>query len=128
MVTTRIRKKWSLKQEILTLFYAFNDTRTPWYAKLTSLSSLIYLLSPADLIPDIIPFAGYIDDLFVVPFLVNIATRLLPADVKITASEKAKKKGKKLLWAFVLLILAIIAILVLFFFLGNKLFSYFSHS
>jgi uncharacterized membrane protein YkvA (DUF1232 family) len=128
MAKTRIRKKWPLKQEILTLFYAFNDTRTPWYAKLTSLSSLIYLLSPADLIPDIIPFAGYIDDLFVVPFLVNIATRLLPADVKTTALEKAKKKSKKLLWLFILLILVIIAILTLFFFLGNKLFSYFSHS
>ena len=96
--------------------YAFKDDRTPWYAKLTSISSLIYLLSPADLLPDIIPLAGYIDDLFVVPFLVNIATRLLPGDVRIAAEAKARTKGKKLTWLLVLAAVLLVGILVLIFY------------
>lgn len=119
-----IRSKWSIKQQILTLFYAFKDVRTPWYAKLTTLSSLIYLLSPADFIPDVIPFAGYIDDLFVVPFLINISTRLLPLDVKKIAEEKARTKSKKLQWVFIFGALIIIGLLIFLFYLGTQLFYY----
>ena len=124
MAKNPIRRRWSLKQQILTLFYAFKDARTPWYAKLTSLSSLIYLLSPADFIPDVIPFAGYIDDLFVVPFLINISTRLLPLDIKKIAEEKARMKSKKLQWVFILAAIIIIGLLILLFYLGTKLFYY----
>ena len=40
---------------IFTFYYALKDARTPWYAKLTALLSIIYLVSPADIVPDIIP-------------------------------------------------------------------------
>lgn len=123
MAKLPVSRGWSFKNEILTLFYAFKDERTPWYAKVTSLSSLIYLLSPADLVPDIIPLAGYIDDLFVVPFLVNIATKLLPADVKFIAEEKARKRSKKFTWVIVLGVIVLLAILVGLFFLAKKLFE-----
>jgi len=111
-----ISKGWSFKKELLTLVYAFRDERTPWYAKLTSISSVVYLLSPIDLLPDMIPLAGYVDDLFVVPFLVNIATRLLPADVKSAAETKARIKGKKITWILVLIAILLIGILVLIFY------------
>lgn len=124
MAINTVRNKWSFRQQILTLFYAFKDARTPWYAKLTTLSSLVYLLSPADLVPDLIPFAGYIDDLFVVPFLVSISTRLLPMDVKKIAEEKARIKSKKLLWAFIVGAILIIGLLILLFYLATKLFYY----
>ena len=63
MANTTLKTKWSLKKQILVLYYALKDKRTPWYAKVTALSSIVYLISPADLLPDVIPFAGYIDDL-----------------------------------------------------------------
>lgn len=128
MAKIAVKNRWSLKQDILTLFYAFRDARTPWYAKVTSLSSLIYLLSPADLLPDLIPFAGYIDDLIIVPFILNISTKLLPSDVKKAAQDKAKQKNKKLWWVLALAILVIISILILLFYAGTRLFSYFSDS
>lgn len=112
MANIRVTRGWSFKKQILTLYYAFKDDRTPWYAKVTSLSSLVYLLSPADLLPDIIPLAGYIDDLLVVPFLVNIATKLLPPDVKRIAEEKARKNSRRMLWILIVIAVVIIGLLV----------------
>lgn len=43
--------------------------------------ALAYLVSPIDLIPDCVPVIGYLDDLIVVPLLVVMALRLVPADV-----------------------------------------------
>ena len=123
MAKLPVSRGWSFKQQILTLFYAFKDERTPLYAKITSLSSLVYLLSPADLLPDVIPLAGYIDDLFIVPFLVNISTKLLPADVKRTAEQKARNRGRKLTWILVALAVVLVGLLVLLFYLGRKLFD-----
>lgn len=117
------RRRWSFKNEIFTLFYAFRDDRTPWYAKMTSIISVIYLLSPADIVPDIIPLAGYIDDLFVVPFLVNISTRLLPADVKRIAEAKAKRKSRTLTVALIAGVIVVIALLVLLFIWARNLYT-----
>lgn len=107
MAKSSLKTKWSLKHQILTLFYAFKDKRTPWYAKITALSSLIYLVSPADLLPDIIPFAGYLDDLFIVPFLVDLSTKLLPADIKRDAELRARARSKKILWVLIIAVLVL---------------------
>ncbi len=106
---------------IFTFYYALKDGRTPWYAKLTALLSLIYLVSPADIVPDIIPLAGYIDDVVVVPFLINIATKLLPADVRLVAEQRAIKNKRKLLWAKIGLVVLAIAVMVGLFFLATRI-------
>lgn len=46
----------------LTLFYCLQDRDTPTWAKGVIVGALGYLVLPADLIPDIIPGAGYGDD------------------------------------------------------------------
>ena len=38
----------------------------PWYSIAAIVAALLYVLSPIDLIPDIIPVVGFIDDAFVV--------------------------------------------------------------
>jgi uncharacterized membrane protein YkvA (DUF1232 family) len=109
-----ISNKWSLRVKILTLYYALKDAGTPWYAKLTAITSIVYLVSPIDLLPDVIPLAGYIDDLVVVPFLMSVATRLLPDSVKQASELKARRQSRKLGWiiiaAVILLVLIIIGI------------------
>jgi uncharacterized membrane protein YkvA (DUF1232 family) len=111
-------------KNLLKLYYALKDHRSPWYAKLTALLSIVYLLSPADLIPDIVPLAGYLDDLVIVPFLMSISSRLLPAEVKIVAEQQAIKNHRKMKWVMALIILVIIALMVLFFYLAAKFFIY----
>ena len=107
MAKTSLRTRWSLKHKVLTLFYAFKDGRTPLYAKITALSSLIYLISPADILPDVIPFAGYIDDIIIVPFLIDLSTKLLPAEIKRDAEQKARKRGRKILWMLIIIVVAL---------------------
>lgn len=46
----------------LTLFYCLKDSDTPTWAKGVIVGALGYLILPTDLIPDIIPGAGYGDD------------------------------------------------------------------
>jgi len=114
MAKSSLSTRWSLKHKILTLFYAFKDRRTPWYAKVTALSSIIYLISPADLLPDVIPFAGYIDDIIIVPFLIDLSTKLLPAEIKREAELRARKRSRNVLW---LLVIIVVAITIAFYFI-----------
>jgi uncharacterized membrane protein YkvA (DUF1232 family) len=107
MARTTLKTRWSLKHKILTLFYAFKDKRTPLYAKIATLSSIIYLVSPADILPDVIPLAGYIDDIVIVPFLIDLSTKLLPAEIKKDAEQKARSRGKKVLWLLLIMVVAI---------------------
>jgi uncharacterized membrane protein YkvA (DUF1232 family) len=111
-------------KNLLTFYYALKDQRTPWYAKLTALLSIIYLLSPADIVPDIIPFAGYIDDIVIVPFLINVSTQLLPAQVRQLAEQRATKNKKKLLWMKIAVIVVAIGLMALLFYLGTLLYQY----
>ena len=46
----------------LTLFYCLQDKDTPKWAKGVIIGALGYLIMPLDLIPDVIPGAGYGDD------------------------------------------------------------------
>ncbi len=84
------------KPEILILYYALRDKRTPFYAKLPAILSLLYLLSPIDLIPDVIPVAGYLDDLVIVPLLLQVSVWLLPPLVKADSMINAAKHARKL--------------------------------
>jgi uncharacterized membrane protein YkvA (DUF1232 family) len=86
---------------------------------LTAAASIIYLLSPIDLIPDFIPFFGWLDDLIVVPMLLNLAIRLLPANVREESLFRASRRMKK--FRFLITILVIVGIGVVYFFLLRPL-------
>ena len=109
---------------LLTFYFALKDPRTPWYAKLTAALSIIYLVSPADLLPDIIPLAGYIDDIVIVPFLLHISNKLLPQEVRSIAEQKAIKNRKKLLWIKIGIAILVIGIMVLTYFLAKSLYEH----
>jgi uncharacterized membrane protein YkvA (DUF1232 family) len=60
---------------------AVRDPRVPWYAKALGTCVIAYALSPIDLIPDFVPVLGYLDDLVLVPLVLLLVLRLIPADV-----------------------------------------------
>jgi uncharacterized membrane protein YkvA (DUF1232 family) len=111
------------KPEILILYYALRDGRTPFYAKLPALFALLYLLSPIDLIPDIIPIAGYLDDLIIVPLLLQVSVWLLPAQVKADSMAMALKNARKLRLIAVLGVITIALLLVWVFFIAKHMFA-----
>lgn len=74
-------KTWAkaLKRDVLALWIAARDPRTPWYAKTLAGFVAAYALSPIDLIPDFIPVIGYLDDLLIVPLGIKLVVALIPA-------------------------------------------------
>jgi uncharacterized membrane protein YkvA (DUF1232 family) len=80
-----------LKRELTTLGLACADARTPWYAKGLLIVVPGYALSPLDLIPDVIPILGQLDDLLLLPFGIALAFRLVPPDVLADCRRRAQE-------------------------------------
>src|SRR6187549_1759745 len=76
-------KRWAraLKRDIHAVALAARDPRVPWYAKALALCVAGYALSPIDLIPDFIPFFGYLDDLIIVPLGILAVVKLIPPEI-----------------------------------------------
>lgn len=60
------------------------------------LLTLLYLVSPLDLIPDFIPFAGVLDDMILVPAAIAFLSKLLPPTVMAEAEHKQAIWNKRL--------------------------------
>lgn len=115
-------RRWArlIKRDVLTLWFACRDPRTPWWFKLLAFGIVAYALSPIDLIPDFIPIIGLLDDAIIVPLGVIILLRLLPREIRISSAERAevqRARGKKIVsWAgfflTVIVWLAVVAYLV----------------
>jgi uncharacterized membrane protein YkvA (DUF1232 family) len=71
----------AFRDEAGLLWRAFWHPETPLYLKGATLFAALYLVSPIDLVPDFIPFAGWIDDLILVPLMVSWIVRMLPPHV-----------------------------------------------
>jgi len=70
------------RKELGTLWRAFRHKATPLHLKLAMLLVPLYLVSPIDIIPDLFLGFGIIDDLVIVPLLVNWIFKLLPSEVR----------------------------------------------
>lgn len=68
----------TFRKELGTLWRAFMAPETPVHLKALMLLVPAYLLSPIDLIPDMIPLLGWVDDFVVIPLLVSWIVRMLP--------------------------------------------------
>lgn len=79
-----------IKRDAITLWFAGNHPRTPWHAKALGLFVVAYALSPIDLIPDFIPVLGYLDDVILLPALIWLTVRMLPADVLARCRQQAE--------------------------------------
>ena len=92
-------KRWAhaVKRDVVALYIAGRDPRTPWFAKALAVAIAAYALSPIDLIPDFIPILGYLDDLLIVPLGILIVVRLIPKDLmaeyRETASARERRKS-----------------------------------
>lgn len=84
-------KAWArrIKRDGVTLWFACKSPQTPWYAKALGAFVVAYALSPIDLIPDFIPVLGYVDDVLLLPVLIWLTVRLLPAAVLADSRQQA---------------------------------------
>lgn len=69
------------KKEIQFYQAVLKDPRTPKLSKFFLGLAVGYALNPLDIIPDFIPILGYLDDLIIIPALIFIAVKLIPAEI-----------------------------------------------
>ena len=86
-------KRWAQRAwgQVLVVWYAIRDPRTPWHAKVLAAAVVGYALSPIDLIPDVIPVLGALDDLILGPLGLALVMWLLPRDVLEASRAKARE-------------------------------------
>lgn len=108
-----------LKKDLLALYYACRHPDTGVFPKIIIFIALGYALSPVDLIPDFIPVIGHVDDLIMIPTLIALSIKLIPAHVMEESRIKAEKAPlslkKRWLFAFLFGVLwAAVIILVIY--------------
>jgi uncharacterized membrane protein YkvA (DUF1232 family) len=79
-----------LKVEVYALYLAYKDQRVPWYARVFAVVVVAYAFSPIDLIPDVVPVLGYLDDLILIPLGVALAIKMIPPDVLAECRQEAR--------------------------------------
>ncbi|MBT8443124.1 MAG: DUF1232 domain-containing protein [Gammaproteobacteria bacterium] len=73
-------------EKALWLYYAAESPATPKWAKVTVYGSLAYFILPVDLVPDLLPVAGYTDDLAVLGAAVGAIAFQIDANVRAQAA------------------------------------------
>jgi len=79
----------ALKREVVSLWFAYRDPRTPRLAKVLAALVVAYALSPIDLIPDFIPVLGYLDEVILLPGAIYLTLKLIPAEVLAASRQHA---------------------------------------
>jgi uncharacterized membrane protein YkvA (DUF1232 family) len=98
----------AVRRDVHALWLAARDPRTPWAARLLALGVAAYALSPIDLIPDFIPVLGLLDEAILLPLVILLAIRLIPApllaEFRATAAAAAARPCSRAGAAFVVLV------------------------
>jgi uncharacterized membrane protein YkvA (DUF1232 family) len=87
-IKMRERVKTS-KRQVRTLYLCYRHKGTKWYQKAFVVLVIAYAVSPVDLIPDLIPVIGLLDDLLLIPLGIYIAIKLIPKDIWEECAQKA---------------------------------------
>ncbi|GAB4366836.1 MAG: DUF1232 domain-containing protein [Calditrichia bacterium] len=70
----RILDFWNEIQLLISMIRAYFSkeyTRIPWKTIVFALAAVIYFLNPLDIVPDLVPTLGFLDDATVMAFVVN---------------------------------------------------------
>ena len=81
----------SIAQPALEALEMMIDPTTPPPARLTMLAALTYLIMPLDLVPDLIPFAGFSDDLVALTAVISLWSNHITPQIRYRARQKLDK-------------------------------------
>ncbi len=69
-----LKKSWADLSTLFRLVNAWVDgaySQVPWKTVVSAIAALIYFVNPFDLVPDFIPFSGFVDDATVIGFVLT---------------------------------------------------------
>lgn len=74
-IDTKLKKNKAnvrgLFKHVIALKLYMMDKNVKWYKKSAVVAALVYFISPLDVMPDVIPFVGYLDDLGVIAWTIK---------------------------------------------------------
>jgi len=82
---------YEVVEKALELYYVLQEKNTPTWAKTVIISALAYFIMPIDAIPDMIPVAGYTDDLGALAAAYKTTKEYVTDDIKAKAEQKLKE-------------------------------------
>lgn len=101
---------YNFRNAIGALLVALKHPEVSIWSKIIIVLTIAYALSPVDIIPDFIPFVGYLDDAVILPFLFFLAIRSIPQPIfeecKLRATGAFKKISGFIMLGLLLVTLA----------------------
>lgn len=83
MKTMLLSRLFLFRKEAVQLWKAFWARETPLHLKAAALFVVFYLINPFDVIPDVVPFIGWLDDFVLIPLMVSWIVARLPVPVRV---------------------------------------------
>ncbi len=83
-----------IKRDLTAVASAARDPRTPAVARIAAVLVVAYALSPIDLIPDVVPVLGLLDDVILVPLGLLLVIRLIPPEILAEHRRRADAAGR----------------------------------
>jgi uncharacterized membrane protein YkvA (DUF1232 family) len=92
----RVSVLWSVvKGDARTLWFALQHPQAPGWLKIGTAAIVLYVISPIDLIPDVLPVVGLVDDLVIVPLAIRWLLGRLPARLRDEVEVRYRASGGK---------------------------------
>lgn len=88
-LTSLKQKTHAINTEVYALYLAYRDSRVKWYVRVLLALAIGYAISPVDLVPDLTPVFGYLDDVIIVAAGFRISYELLTKEVRQEAKFQA---------------------------------------
>jgi uncharacterized membrane protein YkvA (DUF1232 family) len=87
----RLTLLWTvLRGDARQLWFALRHPGAPGWLKLGTALLALYVLSPVDLLPDVLPFVGVVDDIVLVPLAIRWMLRRLPPEIAAAAAARRR--------------------------------------
>ncbi|HSH91258.1 MAG TPA: YkvA family protein [Ramlibacter sp.] len=84
----RLTLLWTvLRGDARQLWFALRHPAAPRWLKVGAAMIVLYVISPIDFIPDVIPLFGVMDDIVVVPFAIRWLLKRLPPELRQAANQ-----------------------------------------
>jgi uncharacterized membrane protein YkvA (DUF1232 family) len=88
----RLALLWTvLRSDARQLWFALRHPASPAWLKWGTALIALYLFSPVDLIPDVVPFIGMVDDLVLVPLAIRWLLKRLPPEIAQAAANRRSR-------------------------------------
>lgn len=92
---------------LLALWKLFKHPDTPRAPKWIAIAVLAYAVSPIDLIPDVIPVLGLLDELILLPLGIALAVKLTPEALwkaRLAEAEAGSGQLPRMLWGAAIIV------------------------